>query len=422
VRVLVRDKAGNLSDELFYGWVFDKTAPTVVLNTKPADISGSTAASLAFSGNDSGSGITSYSCKLDAAPVSACTSPLAFSSLAEGLHHFEVFATDRAGNTSAVAAADWKVDITSPDIRFTQTPQAISNVATAAFAYTATDDGVVITNFQCSVDNAAFGACTSPKSLAGLSEGAHTFQVRAFDTAGNLSSPIKYSWTIDTIAPAVKLTSTPELLSNDAAPLFQWTATDAGGLKDVECFVDSASVGSCLSSALTLPALADGAHTFEVRATDAGGNKTSAKYAWTVDLIAPVVTIASGPDKITSAVVANFVFSSTEPNGLTGFECKLDLGNYEACVSPKQLQKLIEGTHIYYVRATDKAGNVSVPVTYSWTVDLAPPLIRIISSPATLTQGGVAEIKYEVADVSSGLATVQCGLTAPSNTIADCAA
>ncbi|WP_205886069.1 hypothetical protein, partial [Escherichia coli] len=79
VRVLVRDKAGNLSDELFYGWVFDKTAPTVVLNTKPADISGSTAASLAFSGNDSGSGITSYSCKLDAAPASACTSPRAFS-------------------------------------------------------------------------------------------------------------------------------------------------------------------------------------------------------------------------------------------------------------------------------------------------------------------------------------------------------
>jgi len=40
--------------------------------------------------------------------------------------------------------------------------------------------------FQCRVDNAAFGACSSPWTATGLSDGRHTVNVRAIDLVGNV--------------------------------------------------------------------------------------------------------------------------------------------------------------------------------------------------------------------------------------------
>jgi large repetitive protein len=56
--------------------------------------------------------------------------------------------------------------------------------------------------FQCSRDGASFAACTSPKSYSSLSQGNHTFQVRAIDNAGNVDpTPASRSWFVDTVVP-----------------------------------------------------------------------------------------------------------------------------------------------------------------------------------------------------------------------------
>jgi hypothetical protein len=83
---------------------------------------------------------------------------------------------------------------------------------------------------------------------------------------------------------------------------------------------------------------------------------------------------------------------------------------------------LAEGGHAFFVRAIDKAGNMSQPASYSWTIDLSPPLIRVISAPTAIKQGDPAKIEYEVIDPSSGVGSVMCGLTAPTNSVASCAA
>jgi hypothetical protein len=52
--------------------------------------------------------------------------------------------------------------------------------------------------------------CSSPQSYASLSDGAHTFHVRAVDRAGNTDgSPATYSWSIDTSAPGHLALRTP---------------------------------------------------------------------------------------------------------------------------------------------------------------------------------------------------------------------
>ena len=51
--------------------------------------------------------------------------------------------------------------------------------------------------FECRVDGSPFALCGSPKSYGGLAKGAHRFEVRAIDLAGNAdATPALYGWTI----------------------------------------------------------------------------------------------------------------------------------------------------------------------------------------------------------------------------------
>ncbi len=119
-------------------------------------------------------------------------------------------AQDAAGNpNTASTSTDNTVtyDATAPDTTITANPNNPSNSASASFSFTGNDgSGVGGVTFECQLDSGAWTTCASPQAYSGLSDGSHTFAVRAKDSLGNTdSSPASYTWVIDTAGPTVTI-------------------------------------------------------------------------------------------------------------------------------------------------------------------------------------------------------------------------
>jgi IPT/TIG domain/Bacterial Ig domain len=85
----------------------------------------------------------------------------------------------------------------------TSSPANPTSQTSASFGFTDTEAGVT---FLCQLDGSAFSACSSPASYSGLSQGNHTFSVKAQDTSGNQSPAATFSWTVSA-APTVSSVS-----------------------------------------------------------------------------------------------------------------------------------------------------------------------------------------------------------------------
>ena len=403
VRVRAHDTAGNFEAAGAYSVTYDTTAPATTIDSQPNALDNSADAAFSFSSNDPGA---TFECKLDAAPFASCSSPKSYSALTDGAHSFQVRATDAAGNSDATPANfDWTIDTTAPTTTIDSQPNALDNSADAAFSFSSNDPGAT---FECKLDAAPFASCSSPKSYSALTDGAHSFQVRATDAAGNSdATPANFDWTIDTTAPTTTIDSQPNALDNSADAAFSFSSNDPGAT--FECKLDAAPFASC-SSPKSYSALTDGAHSFQVRATDAAGNSdaTPANFDWTIDTTAPTTTIDSQPNALDNSADAAFSFSSNDP-GAT-FECKLDAAPFASCSSPKSYSALTDGAHSFQVRATDAAGNSdATPANFDWTIDTTAPTTTIDSQPNALDNSADAAFSFSSNDPG---ATFECKLDA----------
>lgn len=85
-----------------------------------------------------------------------------------------------------------------------------------------------------------------------------------------------------------------------------------------------------------------------------------------VDTTKPKVTIKQAPKAQSTSTTARFRFVSNEAGST--FQCKLDKKAFARCGSPKDYKKLKPGKHVFKLKATDAAGNVSAVVTRKFTV------------------------------------------------------
>jgi hypothetical protein len=191
------DNAGNVESPAKTMTInIDKSAPDTTITSGPTGNVSSTTASFSFSSSETDS---TFECSLDSSAFAECTSPKIYSGLAEGSHTFEVRAIDKAGNTDASAASRTWTVAAAPETTITSGPSGDVKSTTASFSFSSSEAG---STFQCSRDGSAFASCTSPKGYSSLSQGNHTFRVRAIDKAASVDpSPASRSWFVDTVVP-----------------------------------------------------------------------------------------------------------------------------------------------------------------------------------------------------------------------------
>jgi hypothetical protein len=418
------DAAGNTSAASAGVTVtVDGTPPDTSIDSGPSGTVASGSASFAFSSDKPGS---TFHCSLAGAGFTACTSPQAYSSLAEGGHAFAVYATDPLGHADPTPATrTWTIDATAPTVASVTPPDGAAGVpvtatAAAVFSEDMAPASVTPTTFTLSAqgsgspvsatvgyDAAARTATLTPQQILAPAE-TYVATVTggpagARDLAGNpLGGNVSWTFTTDqpdSTAPETVIVSGPSGLVSSGSAQFGFSSSEAGST--FHCSLDAAAYAPC-TSPQAYSGLADGSHTFGVYATDPVGNAdpTPAERIWTVDTAAPAAPVILSPaDGNVNGTGTVTVTGTAEPLSTVAVS---DGASQQgtATVNPDRswsltLTGVTDGSHTYTARATDAAGNTSpASAGVTVTVDGTPPNTTIDSGPSGTVASGSASFAF----------------------------
>lgn len=261
--------------------------------------------------------------------------------MADGNYRWQVYAVDAAGSVRPSRQRPWlHVDTAPPSAFSLATPadRAVSTVPTPSLCWYCTGDAAGVDHYELMIDGAlsrsgiadpgasgncgtsyAAKVCANPASA--LSEGAHTWKVRAVDKVGNAATSTE-TWTVvvdfnppaafSLISPGTDTGVVPNLRT--ATPTFTWQASSSGGsgLDHYELYVGGGSPNQILdldcvecaipptvTSVTIAHPLEDGSHAWSVLAVDRLGGSTMATTGHNGFFLFDVAcygTCQSGPD------------------------------------------------------------------------------------------------------------------------------
>lgn len=234
-------------------------------------------------------------------------------------------------------------------------------------------------------------------TLSAASDGLKTLRLWALDASGIISSvPAELSFQLDRNAPVVSITAPMGAYRNTTATSFTFSADDNGGvIERFECSVDGAVFTLCASP--LAKTLAEGSHTFSVRAIDTASNtSTTVTHTLTIDTTPPVVTFttpASSGSILLNSQLSNVTIAGTcSENGrpviITGAASESANCASNAWSSTVDLSGQEDGTLTLTVSQTDIASNVSALVSKTFVKDIVAPAISVTTPAAT--KGNVA--------------------------------
>jgi virginiamycin B lyase len=217
--------------------------------------------------------------------------------------------------TSQASTWSFGLDSVPPNTTITFSPPNPTKDSTPTFGFSTNEPG---SSFECRFDSAAFGACsgaTSHTPAGPLTDGFHTFQVRAVDQAQNPDpTPSSRTFAVDTTPPNTTITG-PAGKTHDPTPTF--TLSSNAGNPTFQCRLDNAAYSPC-TSPKTVGPLTEGQHKLFVRARDVAGNldPTPAARTITVETMSVAVSGASLVISAATAVKDNIQVSRVSPTVL----------------------------------------------------------------------------------------------------------
>jgi len=215
--------------------------------------------------------------------------------------------------------------------------------------------------------------------------------------------------------PDTSLTANPNLISSSTSASFSFASDDAAAT--FECSLDGAAFAAC-TSPRSYTGLAQGSHTFSVRAkSSTGTDESPVSYSWTVDSVAPTVAFSGAPSGTRTTTSETIDFSATDASsGVNRIECSLNNATFTTCTSPASLSGLGQGAQSFRIRSVDNAGNISTIATASWTVDTLAPTVSGFVPLSNSTTISSRNIDLTVTDASGvGSLTLTYSITAPQS-------
>ncbi|HOB39105.1 MAG TPA: Ig-like domain-containing protein, partial [Methanomassiliicoccaceae archaeon] len=191
--------------------------------------------------------------------------------------------------------------------------------------------------------------------------------------------------------------------------IISWTVTDVtSGVRMVECSLDGVNwFDAAGATSYTWSDLSDGAHTFHVRATDDAGNVAVTSVTFTVDTVAPELSIISPQDG--AYIGSGYVlveWSATDlGSGVAGYQYRIDGGEWSPITNElsHEFTALSEGLHIVDVRAFDNASNYA-EANVTFVIDTIAPELSIISpTDGAFINSSDVKVEWSATDVTSGL-------------------
>jgi hypothetical protein len=173
-----------------------------------------------------------------------------------------------------------------------------------------------------------------------------------------------------------------------------------------QCRVDGATFQNC-SSGITYT-LAEGDHTFDVRAYDASSN-FSGSSTRIVKLVDTAINAGPPEGSLTNSRSATFGFSSIAGNA---FECRLDGEAFAGCGgSTKSYANLGDGEHTFQVRAVNGGFYDRIAAQRKWRVDGTAPVTSLVAHAATPGEGVISALSTATFAFSvDELAVTECSI------------
>ena len=261
----------------------------------------------------------------------------------------------------------WQKDV--DPIFIWQPPQNSANIAGYSYSVDVPLDDTI--------DTAGTSWDVAQDPVKQLSDGQHTFSVKALNSAGNAGAPLTFDIWIDTLPPVINSSGpTPGLMLNTLSPEITASVSEPHSGLDADGIVLTvngsrvsttydAATGTITSAGSRI--LREGSNSIELRLTDKAGNAQT-PLIWSVlaDVTPPQGAVAiNGGASTTTSVYVTLNFEATD--AMSG-PARIMISNdpvvgfvEETYKTVRELWRLnaVRGTQMVYVKFVDAVGNMS---------------------------------------------------------------
>ena len=343
-----------------------------------------------------------------------CGPEVTFGWLLAGQTMLYTRATDEVGNVSptdtkaVIVPNDGRTYITSgPFMTIPKSDVTFSVLSQAAQAF-----DCALVPWQSYLENPGlpqqWDSCGAQTSLGVLTDGKYTFFSKASGAAIDLAA--SSAFVVDEIAPSVNFVDAPSV-STQQELKFQFETSEVHSTTECRLSTSSEDWLPC-ESPMVLANLTDGNYVFEVRATDAVGNRGEPQqHEFSVDTTPPTVAVDYQQATQEPSMTVTFVADDANGSGIANVTCRLapvklvgqqvdtSSSKYDPqlCTSPWTFQ-LEEGEWEISIVATDNAGISSTGPPISIWMDTVPPTPTIVSGPPNDTVVSGGSVSFNITD------------------------